>query len=244
MHIIRTYTGKIGWNGATGAIGDYLQVNATKVFVGEYFELGNPSGSSRIKLDLGTVASDVIVYHTANSADTNKPACRLLANNGSTLIREIRSGDVGLASETGETATIISALVSYNTIIGTDASLVIGAGVTITTLNCIGGETSMKCAVTTATSNGGSLVISGTGAVTTLNIDGGNVTPVSTGTITTCNVTSGTANFIASAEPRTVTTLKLDAPGAVNFDPSVLTITNNIETFSSSGRVQYRASIV
>jgi len=241
LHITKTYTGKIGWNGSGSLIGDYLQLKTAKAFIGEFSDPGTASGSGRIKLDFGTTACDVIVYDLANPVDSNKQAFRMLANNAATDIKEIRSGSVGIAAGTGETSTIGDVLVSYETSRGTDAVLVVGAGVTMADLNCIGGQTSLKCAATNVTSKGGTLVISGTGTIGTLEVDGGAVKPVSGGTITTCKVKSGSADFTASAEARTVTTMELTS-GTLQFDREVVTITNETRPESGAGRVQWRSS--
>jgi hypothetical protein len=232
----QTYTGLVGHNETAGYVGDYLQVKTTNLYIGENFDGSSSSGSKRMKIDLGTVAAAVIVYNTGTTQDTNKPTCRLLANNASTIIREIRSGSVGLSFLDSETSTVGSSLLSGGT-------LSIGIGTTLTTYNQEGGQGTLKCAATTVTSKDGSLLIVGEGAITTLNAKGGTVTPVSTGTITTCNNTGGTCDFTQSAVPRTVTTLKVGQPATLKIDTSVVTVTNNIEAFES-GRFQYRVASV
>lgn len=245
MHVSRTFTGTIGEVDTVGAIGDYLQLKATKVFVGELFSSGTAAGSGRVKLDMGTTASTIIVYHTATSKDANKPACRLLGVNIANKIAEIRKGSVGVASQTGEVSTFNDILISYDTSIGTDATLEIGSGVTLHTtsvIDCVGGETQLKCAAVTVNSNGGTLVTSGSGTITTLNVEGGEVQSASNGTITTCNLESGTADFTISAEARTVTTLNQNG-GNLKYDAAFLTITNGPAP-SETGRKQLRTSDV
>lgn len=241
LHIPRTYTGRIGHNGATGLVGDYLQLKVTKAFIGEHFAAGDPVGSDRIKIDFGSTQATIIVYFMAISVDTPKPAFRMLANNASTIIQEIRKGSVGVATSTGETSTIGSALVSFDTSADSDASLEIGSGVTITTLDCRGGSTYMFTAATTITSKRGTLTIAGVGTVGTLNVNGGNVESSSTGTITLCTITAGLCDFTRNAEARTVTTCTLDAPGILQYDQSIVTMTNKVEP-AGTGRVQYRSS--
>jgi len=239
--IKKTYTGKIGWNGATGVIGDYLQVNTSKAFIGEPFDPGSAGGSSRLKFNFGTVACDIIVYFTANSSDAGKNACRIIANNAATEIKEIRKGSVGVAAITGETATVGDILISFDTAVGSDAQLTIGNGVTMGDLTCVGGDTFLKTSATTVESRAGTLTISGTGTVATLTANGGAIRPVSSGTITTCNITGGTVDFTASAEARTVTTLTL-TQGLLQYEKEVVTITSKIEPADNAGRVQLRAS--
>jgi hypothetical protein len=240
----RTYTGKIGWNGATGLVGDYLQIKTSKAIVGEFFESGNAAGSGRIKLNLGSTAADVIVYKTASSTDSPKPAFRMLAASDSTDIKEIRAGSVGIASETGETATIGDILISHDGSVGTDATLEIGAGVTMDNLTCIGGETSLKCGIETGgvvLSRAGSLITSGTGTIPTLNVEGGSVKPASSGTITACNITAGVCDFTVSAEDRIVTTLTLSG-GTLQYDRDVVDVQSKIEPVTGTGRIQYSSS--
>jgi hypothetical protein len=243
MHVSRTYTGKIGHNGATGLVGDYLKLETAKLFIGELFSTTTASGSGRIKIDTGaTQACSTIVYYTANPADQNKTAFRYLAANALSDIEEIRIGSVGIAAQTGETATIGNILVSFETSVGTDAKVEIGSGVTMDDLDCVGGETQLKCAAGVVGSRGGTLTTSGTGTITTLNVDGGEVRPASNGTITTCNLESGTADFTISAEARTVTTLNQNG-GNLKYDKAFVTITNGPAP-SETGRKQLRTSNV
>jgi hypothetical protein len=243
LHVSRTYTGFIGHDGATGLVGAYLQVECAKLFVGELFSTGTAAGSGRIKIDTGaTQPCDVIVYFTANPTDANKTAFRYLAANGSSDIKEIRVGSVGIAAQTGETATIGDVLVSFETSVGTDAKVEIGAGVTMNDLDCVGGETQLKCEANIVDCKGGTLTTSGTGDIATLNIDGGEARPASNGTITTCNLESGTADFTISAEARTVTTLNQNG-GNLKYDSAFLTITNGPAP-SETGRKQLRTSNV
>ena len=240
LTIKQTYTGKIGWNEASGEIGDYLQIKATDVYIGQNFDGSLSGGSGRIKIDTGTVQSSIIVYNTGNSSDTNKPALRLLCNNAATIIREIRKGSVGLAFLSGETSTILSVLLSYASSKSKDASISIGAGTTLTTYDQIGGQGTVKCATTTITAEDGTLLLT-SGAVTTLNVDGADVTAVTPDLITTCNVLSGICDFTQSAVPRTVTTLTVGEGATLKIDEAVVTLTNNIQAFAG-GRLQYRVS--
>ena len=243
LHATKTYTGKIGWNGSGGLVGDYLQIKTSKAFIGEFFESGRASGSGRIKIDYGDTAADIIVYDTASSSDTNKSAYRMLANSASTNVKEIRSGSASIAAGTGETSTIGDTLISYELSVGTDATLSIGSGVTMGDLKCLGGTTFLKSSADTIETRGGTLTISGSGTVTTMNAKGGKVIPVSSGTITTCNIDGATVDFTASAEARTVTTLTLSS-GLLQYDRDVVTIASKVEPVTGTGRTQYRASTI
>ncbi len=246
LHFARTYAGLVGWNGATGLIGDYLQVKASEVQIGEHFSQARANGSARIKLNVGIVESDISVLYMAASTDSPKPACRLLMNNAATDIIEIKKGSVGIASETGETSTLNDIRISFDTSQNTDAELQLGEGVTLNLLVCDGGNTISRTTTDlsseTATVNAGSLVFDGSSALGTLNVSGGSVEPISTGDITALNITAGICDFTTSSEPRTVTTLKLDGPGVLEYDPAIVTLTNDIQPFTASGKQQYRAT--
>lgn len=243
LHIVRTFTGAIGSNGATGLVGEYLQLQTVKAFIGEFFQSGTAAGSGRIKIDFGAAQeAEIINYFTAKSLDTNKPAFRMLADNALTVVKEIRRGSVGIASSTGETTTVGSITVSYDTSIATDSEVEIGAGVTVTDVDFIGGSSQMKCGATNVTSKGGTVVTSGTGAITTMVVDGGKVQPASNGTITTCTLESGEIDATISAESREIITLNHNG-GILKHDPAILTITNYAPS-SNVGRIQNRVSAV
>jgi len=216
----------------TGMLGDdvnALDVNSTTVSSGYHYGPGTPAGSPLINLKLGSMQSVVTIYNTGTSSNSNKPAFRLKCNNASTTV-EVRKGSVGIAVETGDTATLGTLNISYISQVNTDADVLVNSGVTLTTLNQTGGDTILRCGATTINVEAGTLKTYGSGAITTLNIKGGTTTSNSTGTITTCNITGGTADFTKSAAARTVTTLKLDAGGTFKYDPDILTLTNQVDS--------------
>jgi len=246
LHINQSYLGTIGYDGVVGEIGDYLQIETDTLFVGENFFTTSASGSGRLKIDLGTNACDIIVYDTGSSLSNTRPSLRLLADNALTIIREIRKGSVGIAFTEGETSIIGTALQSYKTSINTDSSVTYGQGLTITSLDVIGGVAILLGSITTLTSEAGTTVIAGEGTITTLTTNGGTVTPAASGTITTCICNGGITDFTQSAEPRTVTTLKVADGATLKIDQydgvkGVVTVTNNIEPVEA-GRLLYRIS--
>lgn len=250
LNIGRSFTGKIGSNGSAGIAADYLQILSAAVNIGQHFGPGSPTGSGRIKMDLGATATTVTVAGTATPADTNKPSLRLkMASTSSNLY--VNKGNVGLAFEPGETSSVGAVRVGFITNVANDSDLSIGDGVTFggsNTLTCTGGDTTLRVAVTTVTVEGGTLTKSNSGAITTLNASGGTVTTWgsgtigtvnasgatfnsnSTGTITTLTITGGTVDFTKSPAARTVTTPKLDAGGRLRYDPAIITMTNKIDS--------------
>jgi hypothetical protein len=241
LNIARTFTGKIGLNGASGYSGTYLQIKATAVNIGYHYTGGSPAGSGRIMIDTGSTASTITVEGSATASDTNRNAIRVKANSASTNIKVLK-GDVGVAVDAGETTTIGTVSMSYDTSKDTDSQVTLGGGVTMTTLNKNAGICYLGCAVTTVNNELGNLNTFGEGAITTINIEGGKLTSNSSGTITTLNILAGTADFTKSLADRTVTTLKIDSGGTLEYDPAVLTITNDIEAYDTNGNLRITGS--
>jgi len=236
LTIAQSYTGEIG------DADNYLKIGATVVNIGQHYGPGSPTGPGRVKLDLGAAASTVTIYNTGASVDTNKPCVRILCNHANTKVR-VRKGTVGIAFETGETSTLSSIAVSYVNQKATDADVFIGPGVTLTTFNKTGGDATLECAATTVNNDAGDMVTAGSGAIATMNVRAGIVIPNSTGTITALNVIeAGFADFTKSAAPRTVTTAKIGDNGKIKYDPSIVTMTNKIQPYDSSGEVTIQAA--
>ena len=217
----------------TGAIGDsdeYLEFGASAVKIGHHYGTGSPAGSGRIKLDLGTASSVVTVLNSGTPTDANKNTIRLKAVSSSTEVH-ITKGSVGIASDaTGETSTVKTIHIGYDTNKKNDADLNVGPGVGLTNFYKTGGESLLGCAATLVEVSGGELTTYGSGAVATMTVTGGSVESNSTGTITALNVSGGAVDFTKSPAARTVTTVKLEAGGQLSYEPDVLTITNKVDS--------------
>ena len=124
-----TYTGKVGlpYNTlARSADGStqlptiaeyrdhYLAIGVATGTANESFAIGREvggvvgAGSSRLKINTGSVATDIVVYKTASvSADPGKPAVRLLSDSTSTTVEVQQAyGGVGIAvDEPNESST-------------------------------------------------------------------------------------------------------------------------------------------
>ena len=237
LNIAGSYTGSVG------DADDYLVIEATTVNIGYNYGIGTASQSGRIKLDLDSgTASTVNVFNTKTTGtDTNLPPVRLKITNASAVIN-LMKGKIGIAMETGETSTIGTINVLYTSNVKGDVDCFIGDGVTLTTLNIDGGETSLRSAVTTINAAAGELTTYGSGAITTLNISGTDVVSNSSGTITTANITGGLLDLTKNPTARTITTLKLDAPGVVHYDPTTITLTNDIAPYTTTKIIRYTAS--
>lgn len=250
LNIGKSFTGKIGSNGSAGIAADYLQIKATALNVGRHFGPGSPTGSGRLKIDLGATASTITVDGTATASDSGKPALRLKMASTSTNLH-VNKGSVGVAVEAGETSTLGTVRVGFLTNVSSDSDLFLGDGVTFggtNTLDITGGDVSLRSAVTTVTITSGSLIKTNSGAITTINQSGGTVSTWDSGTVTTVNLTGGTfnsnstgtittldidggrADFTKSPASRTVTTPTLDSGGTLKYDPSIVTMTNKINS--------------
>lgn len=251
LTIKKTFTGKIGLDYtvfATSADGattvsteaeyrdTYLQIGASTVKIGEQFGQGNPNGSGRILLDLGSTAAEVTVYGTAaNPSETGRGAVRLLANSASTNVF-VRSapGGVAIANEKGgETSTVAKVAVTDTS---SSSRVVAGEGVTITTWSQRGGVNTLLAAatVTTVTVDGGTLTTEGDYTITTMNMNNGTVyanhIKTSGNHITTLNANGGQVDFSRSGEARTVATVNLSVGVALSGNDSLTITTLNEPT--------------
>lgn len=237
FNVGQNFTGYIGTDSA------YLQIAASAVNIGYHNKPGTPSGSGKIKLDLGSgTAATVTIDNAGTPVDSNKPAIMLKAANASTVIN-VRKGKVGVAVLTAETSTVGTINIGYVSSRDSDADVYIGSGVTLTTLVKNGGSCILGCAATTVTNESGSFQTMGSGAITTLNLKGGVSVLNSTGTITTLNVIgTAEADLTRSTAARTITTLKIGDTAFLKFDKSIITLTNKVDQYDASGILQLRAS--
>lgn len=230
LNISNAYTGSIGLpkqnaNGYTEYRSDYFAISATLVFIGDT----QGSGSGRIKINLGTVQSAIIVNNTGTGTEVNLEALLLKGTHASNTA-VVNGGSVGFAVFGGETTTLTSLTIAQGDGGDTQPSAVrCGEGCTLTTVVHSSGKLVLSSAVTTFTVNGGTVTMFGTSADTigTLSLWGGVFSLWSTGTITTLKVGSG-ATLDCSQDPRarTVTNSTIFSGGSV-LDPSAsITWTN------------------
>lgn len=238
LNILRS---RIGANPATGCVPVYLQIKATKVNIGKNTGSGTSTELAPINIDLGSTASTVNIYNSTTNSTSTMPAVRIKANSASTVINLLK-GVLGVSVENGDTSTVGTININYVDNISTDSKCYIGSGVTLTTLNKIGGEATINCAATTINNESGDLYIEGSGAITTIDCTGGTVELNTTGTITNCNSrVAGTVDFTKSQTARTVTTPKVGAGGTIKYNPAVMTFTNKIQSYETSGVVQIQS---
>jgi len=240
LNIEKTFTGKLGYNGATGETGTYLQIKATAVNIGYNYSGATASGSGRIMLDTGATASTITIYELASTAsDTGKPCARLKANSASTDIL-IHQGKVGIAYEAGETSTIDDLTIGYTATSSGQVEVTAGSGLTVDAITKRIGTLTLRSACTSLVNESGSAYLYGTGLVGTLTINSGTVyannNPAAPPAITTCSADGGTLDLTGLLTARTITTINLGAGGSLKYDPSIITITNGITSVESSGK--------
>ena len=231
---------QVGVNGGTGLPPAYLQMKATTYDLSSHHGPGTASESAPMNINALAIASTFNIHNSGTNSVSTAAATRIIGSAITTI--NIYKGKVGIAAESGETATVNTINIYYVSQKTSDADVTIGAGVTLTTLNKYGGTAEVGCAATTVNNYAGNLETHGTGAITTIKNENGTFTSNSSGTITNLNILGGTLDFTKSSVARTVTTPKLDPPGSIMYDPSIVTLTAKIQPVTTTGNVKYSAS--
>lgn len=179
-----------GYEGSIGASTGFLIIDPNR------FEF---EGNGQAFIDLFSAAISGVVKHTA-SAQAGE---RGLYLRGSALaVLSIEGGSVGLAVRPGEIATATTAR-----LLGSETSLWLGNGVTLTNLHVYDGEVVVRSGVTTTIQYGGRIITEENGAMTTVTMKGGEYFYKSSGTIGTFNIYGGTLDCQQSGSARAITTL-------------------------------------
>ena len=231
LNIGETYTGKIGLPNVNASNyyeyrERYLEIGATTI--------NSQADSGRIKINTGSIAGTVNVTGTGTATETDIPAFLFKGTNAANVVN-INKGDVGIAFFAGETATVATLRVAYQSQVANDVTLVCGSGTTLTTINQSGGTVTTASNATTLTMTAGTHYRGGASTVTTLNVNGGKCYYNSTGTVTTAHVSAGgELNFSQNLNARTVTTANVYTQGSLQDPFRTVTWTNPI-------RLQYCA---
>lgn len=220
LHVTAGFTGSIGLPDVSrGDAGDYIEYRARYLAIGATLlnvGAGEGQGSNRILIDAGSVATTVTVLGTGSGED-GLPAL-LWKGTDSGNVMNVNAGSVGVAWYGGETATVATLRVGFRDSQDGDSRVVLGGGVTITTLNQSGGEVELNGNITTVSKTGGTLTV-WAGTVTTLTDQDGTTRLRGTGTVTTLTVgTAAVADFSGDMRAITVTNCTL-AAGASLLDP-------------------------
>lgn len=227
-----------GLNQASGAVDTYDVLDNYSGSIGRfengipYYLIIDPNSLNyygRGSLAMINVGSANIspYIESAGTAQTGRRNVYLKGSNLATV--EIGKGNVGIAPLVGETATVATLLVNYVTNVLSDCDVVVGSGVTLTTLTMSGGKVELNCAATTVTvATGSELTTYGSGAITTMNVQG-TAYLNSTGTITTLNVYSGgVVDFTRDRSARTVSTINLYPGASIKYHGGITLTTRNL----------------
>lgn len=227
LTIRKSYTGKIGTPTS------YLQVGATNVFIGQYSGPGTPAGSSRLKLNLGAVASTVIIYDTAaTGADPNYYPVRLLCNHAATVIT-IYGGRVGIAEDDTATTYQCSQL-QIGSLAGGAApiSVVVGPDFTAQTMYKYGGDLTWYGTISggaaTMAQFSGTMRLDTASAIAAILLRGGTLYGDRCGTISTLTHTAGTFDTTRNAGGAfTITTYNVSPNATCHFRRGGWTVMTN-----------------
>jgi len=218
LNIAQNYTGTIGLpatnsNGYPEYRTQALAISATALNIGKG---DNGAGSGRINLVLGSNVSTMTIFNTGTPAETNRKAVNITGTHASN-VATIMKGSVAFASAAGETATLLT--LNVGAVKSGTLDVLVGSGVTITTLNMDGGNVVVDCNCANVNQDGGTLTkLSGTIA-TAASITGGLAYFRGSGTIAQLDVYNATVDFSQDPTARTVTLLNI-YEGATVKDPS------------------------
>lgn len=185
-----------GYEGDIGSDTAPLQIDPDR------FEFGATGGTAYIDITTAAIAARIL---NTGSPIAGERGLYLLGSAISVL--DVMRGSVGVATRHGETAAVTTARIQDG-----QASLWMGQGATLTTLNMLAGDCRLSTAATTVLIYDGTLETNESGAITTVTQKGGDVTANSTGTITTYNLYGGTLNLQKSGSARTISTLNKYRP--------------------------------
>jgi hypothetical protein len=208
-----------GWQGSIGSstLG-YLYIDPDK------FEFAG-GGSAASYINIMGAAISAKVYKTAQG----ELGARGLYLRGTAIaVLDVIGGQVGVASNAGETSTVTTVRVMSQ-----GASVWLGSGAGVTNLHVYAGSARVRCNVTTTILYGGSIVLEAAAALTTLTQKAGTFIYQSSGTITTHNFYGGGFDEMQSGLARTVSTRNLFAgSGTINRNKEAVTVTTLVENDS------------
>lgn len=223
LNIEQTFTGDIGLprlntDGATAYSeyrDQYLKIGATLLNIGDK----QGDGSERIKINLGSVQTTVLITNSGDSPDGNTPAILLLGTHASNVIN-INRGILGVAYYPTEVATVATLRQAFFDNAADDTTVYLGSGVTVTDIVKSGGVLDVNSATTTFKQSAGTTTIHA-GAHAVLNILAGLLNYNSTGTLSAVNLSGdGVLVFDQDARPKTVTVIDKYTDDSEIYDES------------------------
>lgn len=206
----------------------YDEYRATELAIGAT-NVEIDCNSGRIKLNLGSVQTAIVVRRTGTSSETGFAACQLRGTHASNTA-EVLGGDVSFAATGGQTATLATLTQAGGTVL-------CGSGCTLTTISKTGGTLTTNSAATTVTNNGGTITLNA-GAHTTINMNKGTLNYNSSGTITNLNcLATGEKPFIdfdGDTTAVTVTNCTITAGTRIRDSAQRVAWTNGIDLYGCS----------
>jgi hypothetical protein len=236
LTIRQNFTGEIGLpktnpNGYPEYRDDYLQISGTTIDIGR----GDGQGSSRLKLDTGSVLAVITIVNTGAPIEDGLGALIWKGTNAGNEV-EVIAGSVDIATFGSESATIATLRNNAGTVF-------CGPGTSLTQVNLESGRLETSSNITGLTVSSGTFVLTNAATMVTATIAGGTFFHRSKGTITTLNLggpTGATLDCSQDNSPRTITTCNVNA-GTTIIDPlRTITYTNGIargtdvESFTAS----------
>lgn len=196
---------------------DYLKLKASVITC--------RSASGRIKIDTDNHQTALSIYSTGTSTDTDRSAFQWVGTHVSS-VANIYGGDVGIASNDGELATVA-------TLRQTSGTVKCGSGATLTDVLKTGGTLSVKSSTTTLISNSGTTTVDG-GTHTALTIGGGTTNVIGSSTVTTLRQAGGTV----TCEPAVSLTTVDKSKGTLTTNSGCTTLTSDSGiTTANSGSI-------
>lgn len=209
--------------GFTPAIGDasnYLLITTSKFVF-------NGTGISYINLEASSVSPEVL--GTAGGR-TGRRGLYLLGSNIQTI--DVHGGQVGIAVNHGETATVDTVRVTSS-----GASVWLGAGVTLSTAfyQTNGRDCRLLCDTPLFTVYDGDLLTDEAAAITAGKVYGGELVANASGTLALLDIYGGDVDFLQSGVSRDVTTLNIhrQQDGSLKIDKSIVTVGTGLSGFPS-----------
>lgn len=235
LDIREGYEGEIGLPqiNADSAANEYPEYRATELAISSTTVTIDASNSGPIRLDFGSNLATVNCHNTGPVQGDGTPNVTFKGSHASN-VANINRGSVGIAYLPGDTATVLTLRIGFVENPAGDANVIVGTGVTLTTIDQSGGVLETDSAATTLSqTDGDSTLLSG--AHTTLNIDGGACHYRSTGTITTANVGGGgDLDFSRDQRGRTVTNCNVYAGATVRDPQKTVTWSNGLDLVRAS----------
>lgn len=188
----------------------FMTCGVTTDYIGE----GDGDGSERLYFDYGAVQTTCNIFQSQEGED-DLPAVILKGTHASNVLN-VTKGSFGVGMFGNEASTVLTLNESYESDVQGDAKGTLGAGVTLGTVNKVGGSLVINSAVGTALNHeAGTTTIDGSGNVASLQIQGGTVIYNTSGTLggNTVVAGDGVLNF--------------------NYDKRAKTVTNPIDVFGN-----------